>query len=117
VNRTIFLAAALLASEAVSAAGIQSGTVADIRVSTQTLASGNPTHVRLQNGTTSSAMASCATSGFFAINTDTPAGKSMLAALLMAEAAMPPKQVIIWGTGQCDLRADMETAFQVSVVP
>jgi len=116
MNKSIFVAVFFIAGEAF-ASGIQTGTVAEIRVSSRTLAFGNPTHVRLQNVTTNSPLPTCATSGFWAIDTDTPIGKNMLAVLLTAEAASPPKTVILWGSGQCDLRGDMETIAQVSISP
>ena len=118
MKRMIVLAAIFIPGLAF-AQGIQSGTVAEIRVSTRTIPGGNPTHVRLQAAATSSPIADCAATtkalGFWAIDTDTSAGKNLLSALLMAEAT--GKQVVVWGTGACDLRSDMETVYQVIISP
>lgn len=89
-------------------AGDQSGPVVEVRVASATL-NGNPTHFKLDGGWTNKP--ACAATGYWAINTDTAAGKSLLAALLFAQAT--GKAVTVWGSGQCTLRSDMENANQV----
>lgn len=90
-------------------AGSQTGKVISLRVSSKTV--GNPTHIMLDgvwNG-----KPACSVSGWWAIDTDTAAGKSLLSILLTAHTT--GQQVTIWGHSRCDLRGDMETAFQVGL--
>ena len=91
-----------------SLAGSQTGKVLNIRVSSKTI--GNPTHILLEGAWSNKP--TCAVA-WWAIDTDTVAGKSLLSILLTAYST--GKEITLWGTGQCDLRGDMETAFQAGL--
>ena len=103
---TVGLAGSALASQ-------QTGRVTEIRVTSKTLDFGNPTHITLSGPRT--AVAACAFSQWWAIDTDTPGGRSMLAAVLAAQAN--GKEVTFLGRDRCNLRGDMETVEQVHLVP
>lgn len=94
-----------------SFAGNQVGTIKKLFVSGIDYAAPNqnPTHI-VANGSYN-ARPDCATSGYWAVNTDTPQGKAILSLLLTANAT--GKEVSFFGTGNCSLRPDMETLFQV----
>lgn len=58
---------------------------------------------------------SCATApGRFAFDSTTPGGRTMLAGLLAAEAA--DRDVVIAGTGNCDVYSDSETIGYIYIV-
>jgi hypothetical protein len=109
IHMNKYIASLLIFISGICCAGEQTGQIVDLRVSAYKTF--NPTHVKL-SGTWSGAP-SCATIGFWAIDTETPTGKNVLATLLAAQAA--GKNVRIWGSNQCTLRGDMETATQVGV--
>lgn len=108
MKRVLFFIFVMFVSQNIFA-GSQSGKVVSLRVSSKTV--GNPTHVRL-DGVWNNKPA-CAVNGWWAIDTDTAAGKSLLSILLTAHTT--GKKISIWGTNLCDLRGDMETAFQVGL--
>ena len=107
--KKVFLIASLYFASQNVFAGYQTGKITSIRVSSPTVSS--PTHFQL-NGTWNGQPA-CATSPWWAIDTDTPAGKSLLSILLTAYST--DKTVTVWGQGICSLRSDMETAIQVGL--
>ena len=88
-------------------AGIQTGKITRIHVSSPTLAS--PTHFKI-DGVWENQPA-CASASWWAIDTDTAPGKSMLSLLLTAYSTN--KTIKVWGQGNCNLRSDMETAVQI----
>lgn len=112
INMRLFLMTTLLLAALATSSfgGIMTGKIGALNISSVSLP-GNPTHVSLTE--TFSPRPSCATQSYMAINTDTPAGKSMLAALLSAQTM--GNTITIWGTGYCTLRPDMEDAFQVGI--
>lgn len=108
MKRVVFLSAILVCG--LVCASEQTGQVLDVRVASKTLST-NPTHIKL-SGTWQN-RPSCAVQGYWAIDTDTTAGKSFLAAVLAAQASIWP--ITIWGADQCTLRTDMETVFQIGL--
>lgn len=92
----------------IAIASEQIGLVVDIRVASKTLST-NPTHFKLDGVWMNKPF--CATTDYWAIDTDTPAGRNFLAVVLTAQAS--GRRVAIWGTDQCTLRADMETVLQI----
>jgi hypothetical protein len=107
MKRAMLLGAMLVCGLAY--AGTQTGEVIDVRVSSKTLA--NPTHIKLSGAWQN--RPACAVQDYWAIDSDTPAGKSFLAAVLAAQASNRP--ITIWGTDQCTLRTDMETVLQIGL--
>lgn len=103
----------LLLASSYSYAGNQTGTIQKLFVSGRDYPAPNqnPTHVIITG--TYNAKPGCATSGYWAVDTDTQQGKSMLSLLLTANAT--GKSVSFLGTGSCSLRPDMETLFQVGL--
>lgn len=101
----------LLLASSCSFAGSQTGTVQKLFASGRDYAppNQNPTHTIITGEYI--AQPACATSGYWAINTETEQGKAMLTLLLTAYAT--EKNVTLLGTGNCSLRPDMETVFQV----
>lgn len=101
----------LFLSSGFSFAGNQVGTIQKLFVSGRDYAppNQNPTHVTISGDY--NIKPDCATSGYWAVNTDTQQGKAMLSLLLTANAT--GKKVSFLGTGTCSLRPDMETLFQV----
>jgi hypothetical protein len=93
-------------------AGDQAGPVQEIRVTSAAIHDG-PSHV-LVTGTWN-ARPACATIGWWAFDTDTSHGKALLATLLTAKAT--GKNVMLWGSGTCALRPDMERLLQVAIQP
>ena len=93
----------------------QTGSVIDLRVSSQAAPGGNPTHVQLDGAWDNKP--TCATSGFWSIDSDTPGGKAMLDTLLSAMLA--GRKVRIWdlGANACGQRSDMAEARQVDMIP
>lgn len=83
----------------------QSGIIVELRVSNI-----NPTHFRLDG--IWSGKPSCAIT-WWAIDSNTAGGKSLLSILLTAHST--GKTITVWGTDLCDLRSDMETAYQVGM--
>ncbi len=94
-------------------AGEQTGRVTSVVVSGLDYAPPfrNPSHVLIKGDYRKPP--ACATTGHWALNTSTDQGKAMLSLLLAAYGTGKP--VTITGTGQCSLRPDMETAFQVGL--
>jgi hypothetical protein len=92
-----------------AAASQQTGLVLDIRVSSTTLI--NPTHILLSG--VWAAKPTCATSTYWAIDTDTTVGKNFLATILTAQASGRP--ITIYGSNFCSLRTDMETGIQIQL--
>lgn len=103
----------LLLASSFSFAGNQAGTIQKLFVSGIDYAAPNqnPTHVIITGSY--NVKPDCATSGYWAVNTDTQQGKSILSLLLTASAT--GKSVSFLGTGNCSLRPDMETLFQVGI--
>ena len=110
--KTIIISFLLLASS-FSFAGNQLGTIQKLFVSGRDYAAQNqnPTHVNITGSY--NVKPDCATSGYWAVNTDTQQGKAILSLLLTANAT--GKSVSFQGTGNCSLRPDMETLFQVGI--
>ena len=108
--KTIIIFFLLLVSS-ISFAGNQSGSVQKLFVSGRDYAAPNqnPTHLNITGNYI--AKPACATSGYWAVDTDTQQGKSILSLLLTAYAT--GKEISLLGTGNCSLRPDMETLFQV----
>lgn len=108
--KTILIFFLLLVS-GFSIAGSQTGEVQKLFVSGRDYAAPNqnPTHLYIAGNY--NAKPACATSGYWAVDTDTQQGKSILSLILTAYAT--GKQVSLLGTGNCTLRPDMETLFQV----
>jgi hypothetical protein len=92
-------------------AGEQTGQILDIRVSSTTLI--NPTQVLLSGIWW--ARPSCATNGYWAVDTDTVVGRNFLATLLTAQVT--GRSVTLFGLNACNLRADMETVVQIHLAP
>lgn len=107
MRRALVLIIAMFTSQ-VTFASSQSGNIISLRVSSKAI--GNPTHFQL-DGIWDDKPA-CADS-WWAIDSDTVAGKSLLSILLTAHST--GKAVTVWGTNICDLRGDMETAGQVGM--
>lgn len=93
-------------------AGQQTGQVVSIRVSSMTVSS-NTTHIQLSG--VSSGRPPCATLEFWAFDSDTPQGKSFLAAVLVAQAT--GREVTIYGTNNCALRPGMESVAEIDLAP
>lgn len=108
-SKTVAASGLMLLAASAFAAGQQVGNVVDLRVSSLTI--GNPIHVQVDGAYQN--RPACAVVGFWAIDSDTSAGKSFLAALMLAKAQ--GKQVTLAGTGTCSLRADMETIVQIQI--
>jgi hypothetical protein len=98
----------------VMAGGQEGGKILEMRAGSTTLLGGNPSHFRLDSSTLARVGYPACASNWWALNTDTPAGRSMYAALLFAMAT--GRAVSVAGSGQCDLRGDMETTIQVNLV-
>jgi hypothetical protein len=94
-------------------AGIQAGTIEKLFVSGRDYAPPyqNPTHVSMDG--IYNEKPACATSGYWAINTETEQGKAILTLVLTSYAT--GKSLTFYGTGTCSLRPDMETVFQVGL--
>lgn len=91
-------------------AGNQAGEIRQLAVSGRDYAPPyqNPTHVSMAG--VYNDKPSCATSGYWAIDTETDQGRVILTLLLTAYAS--GKNVTLWGTGNCNLWPEMETVFQ-----
>ena len=100
----------LLLASGSALAGNQTGTVQKLFVSGRDYAAPNqnPTHVHISGDY--NIKPECATSGYWAVDTDTQQGKAILSLLLTAYAT--GKNVSFLGIGSCSLRPDMETLFQ-----
>ena len=107
----IILISFLILASGFSFAGHQVGTIQKLFVSGRDYATPNqnPTHVSITGRY--NVKPDCAISGYWAVNTDTAQGKAILSLLLTATAT--GKKVSFLGTGNCSLRPDMETLFQV----
>jgi hypothetical protein len=107
----IILISFLILASGLSFAGHQVGTIQKLFVSGGDYAAPyqNPTHVSITGRY--NAKPNCAVSGYWAVNTDTAQGKAILSLLLTANAT--GKSVSFVGTGNCSLRPDMETLYQV----
>jgi hypothetical protein len=107
----IILISFLILASGFSFAGNQVGTIQKLFVSGRDYAAPNqnPTHVSITGRY--NVKPDCAISGYWAVNTDTAQGKAILSLLLTANAT--GKKVSFLGTGNCSLRPDMETLFQV----
>jgi len=92
-------------------AGSQHGSVQKLFVSGRDYAPPfqNPSHVSIDGDYKEKP--ACATSGYWAVNTETEQGKAILTLLLTSSAT--GKKLTLYGTGACSLRPDMETVFQV----
>ncbi len=103
----------LLFTSSLSYAGNQAGTIQKLFISGRDYPAPNqnPTHVNISGSY--NAKPDCATSGYWALNSDTQQGRSILSLLLTANAT--GKTVSFLGTGDCSLRPDMETLFQVGI--
>jgi len=103
----------LLFTSGFSYAGDQTGTIQKLFVSGRDYPAPNqnPTHVYIKGSY--NAKPDCATSGYWAVNTETQQGRAILSLLLTANAT--GKTVTFLGTGSCSLRPDMETLFQVGI--
>jgi hypothetical protein len=108
-SKTVAASGLMLLTASAFAAGQQVGSIVDIRVSSLSLA--NPTHVQVDGAYQN--RPACAVVGFWAIDSDTSAGKSFLATLMLAKAQ--GKQVTLAGSGTCSLRSDMETIVQIQI--
>lgn len=102
-----YLLALLLAGHA--QASQQTGLVVDVRVSSTAVL--NPTHIQLDG--TWTGKPGCATTIYWAIDTDSVLGRNLLAVILAAQASGQP--VTFYGANTCTLRTDMETAVQVQL--
>ncbi|MGB5398517.1 MAG: hypothetical protein WBN96_15320 [Gammaproteobacteria bacterium] len=101
----------LLVTSSHAFAGDQSGVVQKLFVSGRDYAPPfqNPSHVSMDGNYND--RPACATSGYWAINTETEQGKALLTLLITSSAT--GKSITLYGTGSCSLRPDMETVFQV----
>jgi hypothetical protein len=93
-------------------AGQQSGPITSLRVSSKTVSS-NTSHVLLSG--TNTGKPNCATLDYWAFDSDTATGKSFLATLLTAQAS--GRDVIVYGTNDCNLRAGMESVAEIDLAP
>ncbi len=103
----------LLFASSVSYAGNQVGTIQKLFISGRDYPAPNqnPTHVFVTGNY--NAKPDCASSGYWALNSDTQQGRAILSLLLTANAT--GKSISLLGTGDCSLRPDMETLFQVGI--
>ena len=103
----------LLFASSASYAGSQAGTIEKLFVSGRDYAAPNqnPTHVFVAGSY--NVKPACATSGYWALNSETQQGRAILSMLITAQAT--GKTVSFLGTGDCSLRPDMETLFQVGI--
>ena len=103
----------LLLVNACAFAGSQHGNVQKLYVSGRDYAPPyqNPSHVSMDG--TYNEKPACASSGYWAIDTETEQGKAILTLLLTSSAT--GKKLSLYGTGSCSLRPDMETVFQVGI--
>lgn len=110
-NALCLLALGLLFAVPSKAESTQTGTVISVRVSSKTLAGGNPTHFQINGAWLNPT--SCATSGWWAIDTDTPAGLSMLSVVLTAMKTGKQIAARDLSVASCTLRSDMADAKQI----
>ncbi|MBT8133355.1 MAG: hypothetical protein KJO03_02535 [Gammaproteobacteria bacterium] len=103
----------LLIVSTVSYAGSQVGTIEKLYISGRDYPAPNqnPTHVYIAGRY--DAKPDCAVSGYWALNSETQQGRAILSLLITAQAT--GKTVSLLGTGDCRLRPDMETLFQVGI--
>lgn len=103
----------LLFASSASYAGNQAGTIEKLFISGRDYPAPNqnPTHVFVSGSY--NAKPTCATSGYWALNSDTQQGRAILSILITAQAT--GKTASFLGTGDCSLRPDMETLFQVGI--
>ena len=103
---------ALIICTGATFAGEQTGQILSLRVSSTTLSS-NTTHFLISGSGTNKP--ACATLQFWAIDSDTTAGRNFLATLLSAQAT--GRDVIVYGANRCGLRAGMETVAEIDLAP